>query len=119
MGVLNTLGFYNHLLSFLDHAVEEGFISRENRGIVVTASTVEELLGKLALEEFKGFKDEMAAERKAREEQEEALLETLRDVIQRVRGALTGERRHGEDGGDFRELGGCHSNKLNHVNNEM
>lgn len=47
MGVLNTLGFYNHLLSFLDHAVEEGFISRENRGIVVTASTVEELLGKL------------------------------------------------------------------------
>lgn len=79
----------------------------------------EELLGKLALEEFKGFKDEMAAERKAREEQEEALLETLRDVIQRVRGALTGERRHGEDGGDFRELGGCHSNKLNHVNNEM
>ena len=47
MGVLNTLGFYNHLLSFLDHAVEEGFISRENRGIVVTATTAEELLGKL------------------------------------------------------------------------
>jgi len=47
VGVLNTLGFFNHLLSFLDHAVEEGFISKENRTIVVTGTSAEELLGKL------------------------------------------------------------------------
>lgn len=47
VGILNVAGFYTLLLAFLDHAVAEGFISPENRGILVTGTTAEELLAKL------------------------------------------------------------------------
>lgn len=41
----------------------------------------EELLAKQIQEEFKAIEDEMLEERKLREEQEESMLEMLRDVI--------------------------------------
>ncbi len=45
--LLNLLGFYDHLLRFLDHAVEEGMLRQEGRRILLTATTVEEALGQL------------------------------------------------------------------------
>jgi cytokinin riboside 5'-monophosphate phosphoribohydrolase len=47
VGILNVCGFYDHLSAFLDHACEEGFISAQNRKIVVTASSAAELLDRL------------------------------------------------------------------------
>ncbi|KAK6944102.1 LOG family [Dillenia turbinata] len=47
VGLLNVDGFYNSLLSFMDKAVDEGFISQKARGIVVSAPTAKELLRKL------------------------------------------------------------------------
>ncbi len=34
IGLLNVAGYYDHLVRFLDHAVGEGFVSAENRGLV-------------------------------------------------------------------------------------
>ena len=45
----------------------------------------EEIMVKQIGEEFKRIDEEIEAERKAREEQEEAMLEMLREVISRVR----------------------------------
>lgn len=42
--LLNTNGFYNKLLGFLDHAVEQGMLKRKNREIVLVADSVEEAL---------------------------------------------------------------------------
>jgi uncharacterized protein (TIGR00730 family) len=42
--LLNTNGFYDTLLAFLDHAVEQGMLKQKNREIVLVASTVEEVL---------------------------------------------------------------------------
>lgn len=33
-GLLNVSGYFNDLVRFLDHAVEQGFVSRENRSIL-------------------------------------------------------------------------------------
>ncbi|CAL9071563.1 unnamed protein product [Musa textilis] len=44
VGLLNVEGYYNSLLSFIDQAVEEGFISPSARHIVVSAPTVKELV---------------------------------------------------------------------------
>ncbi|KAK6942544.1 LOG family [Dillenia turbinata] len=44
VGLLNVDGFYNSLLSFLDKATDEGFISQKSRGIIVSAPTAKELL---------------------------------------------------------------------------
>jgi uncharacterized protein (TIGR00730 family) len=48
IGVLNVGGYYDGLIGFLDHAVDEGFVSRENRGLVQIADTPEALLDRLA-----------------------------------------------------------------------
>ena len=40
-------GYYNSLLTFIDQAVEEGFISPNARHIIVSAPTAEELVKKL------------------------------------------------------------------------
>lgn len=40
-------GYYNSLLSFIDKAVEEGFISQNARHIIVSAPTANELFKKL------------------------------------------------------------------------
>ncbi|KAK4759545.1 hypothetical protein SAY87_022676 [Trapa incisa] len=47
VGLLNVDGYYNSLLSFIDKAVEEGFISPSARQIVVSAPTARELVKKL------------------------------------------------------------------------
>ncbi|XP_073011715.1 cytokinin riboside 5'-monophosphate phosphoribohydrolase LOG1-like [Typha latifolia] len=47
VGLLNVDGYYNSLLSFIDKAVEEGFISPSSRHIIVSAPTAKELVKKL------------------------------------------------------------------------
>lgn len=47
VGLLNVDGYYNSLLSFIDKAVEEGFISPNARHIIVSAPTAKELVKKL------------------------------------------------------------------------
>ncbi|XP_076953327.1 cytokinin riboside 5'-monophosphate phosphoribohydrolase LOG7-like [Bidens hawaiensis] len=50
VGLLNVDGYYNTLLSFIDNAVDEGFVTPDARRIIVSAQTANELLSKL--EEF-------------------------------------------------------------------
>ncbi|KAG6644615.1 hypothetical protein CIPAW_08G065300 [Carya illinoinensis] len=47
VGLLNVDGYYNSLLSFLDKAVDEGFITPTARNIIVSAQTAQELMHKL------------------------------------------------------------------------
>lgn len=47
VGLLNVDGFYDSLLSFIDLAVDEGFISEEARRIIISASSAKELVRKL------------------------------------------------------------------------
>lgn len=44
---MNVEGYYNSLLSFIDKAVEEGFITPSARHIIVSAQTPHQLLSKL------------------------------------------------------------------------
>ncbi|XVE98747.1 hypothetical protein REPUB_Repub03eG0135000 [Reevesia pubescens] len=47
IGILNVNGFYDSLFSFLNHAVEQKFISQVTRQILTTATTPEQLLDQL------------------------------------------------------------------------
>ncbi|XP_062213084.1 probable cytokinin riboside 5'-monophosphate phosphoribohydrolase LOGL5 isoform X1 [Phragmites australis] len=47
VGLLNVDGYYDSLLSFIDKAVDEGFITPAARHIIVSAHTAHELLAKL------------------------------------------------------------------------
>ncbi|KAL4650153.1 hypothetical protein ACB092_01G066200 [Castanea dentata] len=47
VGLLNVDGYYNSLLSFIDKAVDEGFITPAARHIIVSAHTAHELMCKL------------------------------------------------------------------------
>ncbi|XP_020587449.1 LOW QUALITY PROTEIN: cytokinin riboside 5'-monophosphate phosphoribohydrolase LOG1-like [Phalaenopsis equestris] len=47
VGLLNIDGYYNCLLSFIDKAVEEGFIDPAARNIIISAQSAHELLSKL------------------------------------------------------------------------
>lgn len=47
VGLLNVDGFYNSLLSFIDMAVDEGFISQNARSIIISAPSVKELISML------------------------------------------------------------------------
>ena len=47
IGLLNVNHFFNGLLSFLDQAVDQKFISPSVRKILMSASTIDELLEKL------------------------------------------------------------------------
>lgn len=47
VGLLNVDGYYNSLLSFIDKAVDEGFIAPAARSIIVSAPTAKELMSKL------------------------------------------------------------------------
>ncbi|KAL9228052.1 hypothetical protein vseg_003670 [Gypsophila vaccaria] len=47
VGLLNVDGYYNSLLSFIDQAVEEGFVSPSARRIILSAPTAGELVKKL------------------------------------------------------------------------
>ena len=45
--LLNTAGFYDALLEWLDHAVAEGMLRARSREILLVAATVEEALALL------------------------------------------------------------------------
>lgn len=47
-GLLNVDGYYDGLLSFLNHAVAEGFIRTEYRSVVLTDSEIDGLLEKIS-----------------------------------------------------------------------
>ncbi|KAF3431774.1 hypothetical protein FNV43_RR26510 [Rhamnella rubrinervis] len=47
IGLLNVNNFFDGLLSFLNHAVEQNFISHSARQLLVSASTADELIDKL------------------------------------------------------------------------
>lgn len=47
VGLLNVNGYYNSLLSFIDVAVGEGFISQTARRIIVSSPSAKELVRKL------------------------------------------------------------------------
>ncbi|XP_037493245.1 cytokinin riboside 5'-monophosphate phosphoribohydrolase LOG1 [Jatropha curcas] len=47
VGLLNVDGYYNSLLTFIDKAVEEGFINPTARHIIVSAPTPKELVKKM------------------------------------------------------------------------
>jgi len=47
VGLLNVDGFYDPLLSFIDMAVNEGFIKEDARRIIISAPTAKELVLKL------------------------------------------------------------------------
>lgn len=48
LGLLDGNGYYEHLIRFLDHAVEERFVRPEYRGMVIVAAAPEALLDRLA-----------------------------------------------------------------------
>jgi len=43
-GILNCLGFFDSLLGFLDHQVKQGFVTPQNRALVLEAADPETLL---------------------------------------------------------------------------
>ncbi len=47
--LLNTAGFYDHLLAWLGHCVAEGLLRAENRGILLVAETVGQVFGLLGI----------------------------------------------------------------------
>ncbi|CAJ1972531.1 unnamed protein product [Sphenostylis stenocarpa] len=47
VGLLNVDGYYNSLLSFMDNAVDESFITPAARHIIVSAQTAQDLMSKL------------------------------------------------------------------------
>ncbi|ONK76576.1 uncharacterized protein A4U43_C03F29750 [Asparagus officinalis] len=59
VGLLNVDGFYDSLLSFIDLAVGEGFISSNARSIIVSAPSAKELVMKL--EEYAPKPDEFVS----------------------------------------------------------
>lgn len=67
VGLLNVDGYYNSLLSFIDKAVEEEFISPTARHIIVLAPTPNELLDKL--EEYSPRHEEVVPKTKWETEQ--------------------------------------------------
>jgi len=47
--LLNTAGFYNPMLTFLDHCVTEGVLKQKNRDILLVADTVEDAFAQLGI----------------------------------------------------------------------
>jgi len=47
IGLLNVNGFYDNLLSFLDQAVEQEFITSSARQIMISIATAEQLIDQL------------------------------------------------------------------------
>ncbi|DBA85764.1 hypothetical protein WJX77_002099 [Trebouxia sp. C0004] len=48
VGILNVAGYFDHLLKFFDHAVQEGFVREASRTVVIEGKSPAELLDKLA-----------------------------------------------------------------------
>lgn len=47
VGILNTDGYFDKLLEFFDQAVESGFVRKEHRNNLITASNIKDLMGKM------------------------------------------------------------------------
>ncbi|MDX1828979.1 MAG: TIGR00730 family Rossman fold protein [Lutibacter sp.] len=47
VGILNTNGFFNHLIKQLEVMVTEGYLKESNKEMLIIASTVEELIAKM------------------------------------------------------------------------
>ena len=47
IGILNTNGFYNDLITFLDNMVEKGLLKEVNRKMVLVSENIDELLMKM------------------------------------------------------------------------
>ncbi|XP_022999748.1 cytokinin riboside 5'-monophosphate phosphoribohydrolase LOG1-like [Cucurbita maxima] len=69
VGLLNVHGYYNSLLSFIDKAVDDGFIMPSQRSIIVSAPNAKELVQKL--EEYVPDHDGVMAKVKWEDEQME------------------------------------------------
>lgn len=48
VGVLNTLGFYDHLIAFNRHMIDVGFIRPQHAGIMLVDTTLDGVLAKMA-----------------------------------------------------------------------
>src|ERR1700744_813167 len=46
-GLLNIAGFYDHLMAFLDHTTNEGFIRPKHRELVIVENDVDKILARL------------------------------------------------------------------------
>ncbi|XP_021902758.1 cytokinin riboside 5'-monophosphate phosphoribohydrolase LOG5-like isoform X4 [Carica papaya] len=69
VGLINVDGYYNYLLTFLDKAVDDGFINPPQRSIIISASTATDLFQKL--EEYVPMHDGVVAKAKWEAEQVE------------------------------------------------
>ncbi|KAK4600174.1 hypothetical protein RGQ29_010014 [Quercus rubra] len=69
VGLLNVDGYYNSLLSFINTAVENGFIKPSQHNIIVSAPNARELIQKL--EEYEPVHDGVVAKAKWEAEQAE------------------------------------------------
>ncbi|KAB5568063.1 hypothetical protein DKX38_001856 [Salix brachista] len=69
VGLLNVDGYYNYLLTFIDKAVDDGFIMPSQRSIIVSAPDAKELVQKL--EEYVPVHDGVVAQAKWEAEQME------------------------------------------------
>ncbi len=47
IGILNTNQFFKHTLLQLDHMVQEGFLKKENRDMIMVSESVEDLIEKM------------------------------------------------------------------------
>ncbi len=47
IGILNTNGFYNDLISFLDNMFDKGLLKHENRNMLLVSENIDELLTKM------------------------------------------------------------------------
>ncbi len=55
VGMLNAHGYYDHLLAFLRHAADEGFIRPQHRGLINTATDLDALIEAMATSELPEF----------------------------------------------------------------
>ena len=55
VGLLNAAGYFDHLLAFLDHGAEQGFIRPQHRPLLQSAPDLEGLLDALARAEIPQF----------------------------------------------------------------
>ncbi|KAK9164662.1 hypothetical protein Syun_005564 [Stephania yunnanensis] len=69
VGLLNVDGYYNYLLTFIDKAVDDGFIRPSQRNIIVSAPNAKELVQKL--EDYVPVHDGAIARARWEVEQEE------------------------------------------------
>ncbi|KAF7127172.1 hypothetical protein RHSIM_Rhsim11G0195900 [Rhododendron simsii] len=55
VGLLNVDGYYNYLLTFIDKAVDDGFIKPSQRHIFVSAPNAKELVQKLEVDDLQSL----------------------------------------------------------------